>query len=62
MNQEVNFLNRFAHRLNMHIFNIAGNSMGGTIAALYAEKYPAQVHSLAFIGALFGLLDPFSLL
>ncbi|MBW5802498.1 alpha/beta hydrolase [Coxiella endosymbiont of Ornithodoros amblus] len=36
--------------------------MRGTIAALYTEKYPAQVHSLAFIGALFGLLDPFSLL
>lgn len=36
--------------------------MGGTITALYAEKYPAQIHSLAFIGAPFGLLEPTSLL
>ena len=35
--------------------HLAGNSMGGTIAALFALKYPQRVASVAFIGAPHGL-------
>lgn len=35
--------------------HIAGNSMGGTIAALFAIRYPERVASLAFIGAPHGI-------
>lgn len=35
--------------------HLAGNSMGGTIAALFAVRYPERVASLAFIGAPHGL-------
>ena len=31
--------------------------MGGAIAWLYAQRYPNQVHSLAFIGSPLGVVD-----
>ena len=37
-------------------FHIAGNSMGGTIAALYANQFPQEIRSLAFIGAPLGII------
>ena len=36
-------------------FHLAGNSMGGAIAALYAHRYPRQIASLAFIGGPLGI-------
>lgn len=36
--------------------NIAGSSMGGTIAALYTKKYPNDIKTLAFIGAPMGVI------
>jgi pimeloyl-ACP methyl ester carboxylesterase len=44
-------------RLGLEQVDLAGNSMGGAIAALYARAYPAQVRSLALIGAPFGLIE-----
>ena len=38
--------------------HLAGNSMGGTIAALFALRYPESVVSVAFIGAPHGLRTP----
>lgn len=38
--------------------HLAGSSMGGTIAALFAIKTPARVQSVAFIGAPHGIRTP----
>lgn len=38
--------------------HLAGNSMGGTIAALFAIRYPERVASVAFIGAPHGIRSP----
>jgi pimeloyl-ACP methyl ester carboxylesterase len=38
--------------------HLAGNSMGGTIAALFALQYPDRVASVAFIGAPHGIRSP----
>lgn len=38
--------------------HLAGNSMGGTIAALFAIRYPDRVASVAFIGAPHGIRSP----
>lgn len=38
--------------------HLAGNSMGGTIAALLAREHPERVASVAFIGAPHGLRSP----
>ncbi len=56
--KEVELINEFAMRLNLDKFAIAGNSMGGLIAAKYAQKYPNKVSSLAFIGAPLGIKTP----
>lgn len=37
----------FVNQLGLQQLNIVGNSMGGEIAALYAARYPQQMHSLA---------------
>ncbi|OZA12342.1 MAG: hypothetical protein B7Y05_12485 [Polynucleobacter sp. 24-46-87] len=37
-------------------FHIAGNSMGGAIAGLYANQYPQEIKSVAFIGAPLGII------
>jgi len=38
--------------------HLAGNSMGGTIAALFAIRHPQRVASVAFIGAPHGIRTP----
>jgi len=40
-------VNEFVEALGLEKFHIAGNSMGGYLAAVYSYKYPAQVRSLA---------------
>lgn len=52
---QVERLHAFIEKLGIRQFHLAGSSMGGTIAALYAVKYPAQVLSVAFIGAPHGI-------
>ncbi|HYX33905.1 MAG TPA: alpha/beta hydrolase [Oligoflexus sp.] len=51
-------LQSFFDALGIDNFHIAGNSMGGTLAALYSIHNPARVKSLAFIGAPHGLKTP----
>lgn len=58
LNNQVILLHEFMNKLKIDKFNMAGNSMGGTIAALYAIKYPSAVITLAFIGAPLGVISP----
>jgi len=48
----------FFDALGLDNFHIAGNSMGGTLAALYSIQHPDRVKSLAFIGAPHGVKTP----
>ncbi|MBU0889332.1 MAG: alpha/beta fold hydrolase [Gammaproteobacteria bacterium] len=54
----VNRLGAFLDALNIQRAHLAGNSMGGTIAALYAIEHPERVVSVAFIGAPHGIRSP----
>lgn len=51
-------LQAFFDALKLGTFHIAGNSMGGTLAALYSLEHPDRVTSLAFIGAPHGIKTP----
>lgn len=42
-------VNDFVKALGLQEFHIAGNSMGGHLAALYSHAYPKQVRSLALL-------------
>jgi len=44
------------HAIQVSQVHIAGNSMGGTIAELYARKFAQQVKSVAMIGAPLGVV------
>lgn len=44
--------------LGIEKVHLAGNSMGGTIAALFALQHPERVASVAFIGAPHGIRSP----
>lgn len=48
-------LARFMDAIGVSRAHLAGNSMGGTIAALFAVRYPERVASLTFIGAPHGI-------
>ncbi|MBK5966209.1 hypothetical protein CCR95_19505 [Thiocystis minor] len=50
-------LHQFIARLGLTRFDLAGNSLGGALVAVYARSYPRQVRTLAFIGGPFGLLS-----
>jgi len=56
LDSQVDTLHKFMLRLGKDNMHIAGSSMGGTIAALYAQKYPGQIKSLALIGAPLGII------
>lgn len=55
LENQVGILYQFTNTLNMQKFDIAGSSMGGAIASMYARSYPLQVRSLAFIGSPLGV-------
>ena len=55
---QVQRLHAFLEKLGQDRFHLAGNSMGGGIAARYALQYPEQIQSLAFIGAPHGIDSP----
>ena len=55
LENQVELIDRLMQRRGISRFHLAGNSMGGTIAALYAGRYPQQVASLAFIGGPLGV-------
>jgi len=42
-------LHSFSEALNLKPFHVAGNSMGGHLAALYTHRYPQDVMSLSLI-------------
>lgn len=48
----------FLDALGLAKVHLAGNSMGGTIAALFALQHPERVASVAFIGAPHGIRSP----
>ena len=50
-------LHGFVGTLGLKDFNLAGNSMGGTIAAIYVERYPDSARRLAFIGPPLGVIE-----
>ena len=60
LDTQVEILHEWRSRLGKNTesgrINIAGSSMGGTIAALYAKKYPNDIKTLAFIGAPMGVI------
>ncbi|MDR3566607.1 MAG: alpha/beta hydrolase [Syntrophobacteraceae bacterium] len=51
IDRQVGRLDRFVEALGQKRFHLAGNSMGGAIAAVYAARFPRKVITLA-------LLDP----
>ena len=53
---QAELLQGFAEKLGLKQFDLAGNSMGGTIAAIYAERHPKDVRRLAFIGPPLGVI------
>lgn len=57
LENQVELLHQWLNQLGIKSFEIAGSSMGGTIAALYAQRYPNEVKSLAFIGSPLGVID-----
>ncbi len=51
-------LGAFLDALGLQRVHLAGNSMGGTITALFALAHPERVASVAFIGAPHGIRSP----
>jgi abhydrolase domain-containing protein 6 len=56
LENQVDKLHTLMTRLNIERFDVAGNSMGGAIASLYARRYSQQVRSVAFIGSPLGII------
>lgn len=56
LESQVTTLKHFMRSVSGKPFHIAGNSMGGAIAGLYANQYPQEIKSLAFIGAPLGIV------
>lgn len=57
LESQVTTLAQFTKALSVKPVHIAGNSMGGAIAALYVNRFPQEVTSLAFIGAPLGVIS-----
>jgi pimeloyl-ACP methyl ester carboxylesterase len=57
LEEQVALLQKFMTARGVARFHLAGNSMGGAIAAMYANQYPKNVMSLAFIGGALGIGD-----
>ncbi len=55
LRRQVRLLGQFADGLGLSTFDLAANSLGGAIAALYTQGDPARVHRLAFIGPPLGV-------
>lgn len=55
---QVERLKAMLEALGVERAHLAGNSMGGTIAALFAVRYPQHAASVAFIGAPHGIRSP----
>ena len=55
LENQVEILHQLTSALNIQKFDIAGSSMGGAIASMYARAHSSQVRSLSFIGAPLGV-------
>ena len=55
---QVERLRQWMDALGLAQVHLGGSSMGGTLAALFAVRYPQRVLSVAFIGAPHGLKTP----
>ena len=55
LENQVLLLHQFVASLGLQKVHIAGSSMGGAIASMYANEYPNEVRSLAFIGSPLGI-------
>jgi pimeloyl-ACP methyl ester carboxylesterase len=56
LERQVELLAELATALGLETFDIVGNSMGGTIAALFTERHPDRVRRLAFVGPPLGVV------
>ena len=56
LERQATLLRDFTRQLGITQLDVAGSSMGGTIATLYADRYRGQVRSLAYIGAPLGVI------
>lgn len=56
LESQVNILHQFLSALKLKQIHIAGSSMGGAIASMYATQYPKEIESLAFIGSPLGII------
>jgi pimeloyl-ACP methyl ester carboxylesterase len=56
--EQVEYLKNFLDNLGLQRVHLGGSSMGGTIAALFAIRYPSRVASVGLIGAPHGLHTP----
>ncbi|MFM2007581.1 MAG: hypothetical protein RLZZ09_3236 [Pseudomonadota bacterium] len=54
---QAKLLHQLMQRLGIGRYDVAGSSMGGTIAALYRRMYHREVRTLAFIGSPLGIID-----
>jgi len=54
LENQVALLHQLANALSLGKVHIAGSSMGGAISSMYANQYPMQTLSLAFIGSPLG--------
>lgn len=57
LERQVGLLHQFMQALGLKSYDLAGSSMGGTIAALFTRRYPREVMSLAFIGSPLGIIE-----
>lgn len=57
LEEQAAILEKFMKARGAVRFHLAGSSMGGAIAAIYAHQYPKRVLSLAFIGGTLGIGD-----
>lgn len=57
LDNQVERLDQFMETLGIARFDIAGSSMGGAIAALYVERYPRRIRTLALIGSPLGAVE-----
>lgn len=55
LEQQVALLTRFTRTINAQTRHVAGNSMGGAIAAMYAQAHPETTQTLTFIGGTLGV-------
>lgn len=53
---QVKLLHQLLEELAIDKIHIAGSSMGGAIAALYAEEYPMRISTLTFFGSPLGIV------